>query len=104
MSTRVNRASNDLGHSNSDEREATELQSYAQPAVRNAASVTTAADDDLCSVRTNRLKRQCPGSVLDSIRSFWTRHVVVTVSHEACRDHFGRSFLQAWPDWRLFIC
>lgn len=101
MSNRVNRATNDLDHANSDEREATELQSYNQSANRNAASVTTAADDDFYSVRTNRLKRQCPESILDSIRSFWSRHVVVTVSREACRDHFGRSFFYLGRDWPL---
>lgn len=96
MSTKVNRTSNDSDHA---EREATELQSYNQPALRTAASVTTAADDDVHSVRTNRLKRQCPESVWESIGAFWSRHVVVTVSHEACRDHFGGSLFLLGLGW-----
>lgn len=100
MSTKVNEVTNDSDHANSDEREATELQSYNPPAIRNAASVTTAADDNSYSVRTNRLKRQRPDTFLELIGAFWTRHVVVAVPHEACRDHFGAFFsIIFWRHW-----
>lgn len=99
MSAKPDRAATDLNPADSDEREAAELQPYNQPAIRNAASVMTAADDDARSVRTNRLKRQSPQSLLDSVRSFWARHVVVTVPQEACRDHFGGWILSFETEW-----
>jgi hypothetical protein len=60
MSANVESSTNESNDARNDEREATELQSYEQHAVRNAASVTTTVDDDNHSVRINRLK----GSVL----------------------------------------
>lgn len=90
MSTKAERTTNKSDHLNDDEREATELRAYTtQAATLNAASVTTAADDGTRAVPTNRPERQGAGSILDSTRAFWARHVAVTVSHEACRDHFG---------------
>ena len=107
MSTKADHATN----SQDDEREATELQPYDQPAIRNAASTTTAADNDLDSVRTNRLKRQRPRTILDLIRSFWKRHVSVTVSYDDCRDHLGGLLLLStrlvffYPTgFSLFVC
>ncbi len=90
MSANVESSTNESNDARNDEREATELQSYEQHAVRNAASVTTTVDDDNHSVRINRLKRQCPKSVLGSIRAFWKQQIAVTVSRDDCRDHFGR--------------
>jgi len=100
MSTKADRATNKSDHLNDDEQEATELQAYTnRHAIRNAPAVTTAADDGSRSVPTNRPERQGPGSIPGSIRAFWARHVVVTVSQEACRDHFGEVDLLLGTHW-----
>ncbi len=95
MSNQLHESTNiaeDAADADRNDQEATELHIYEQSAIRNAVSVTTAADDDLYSVRTNKLKRQKPLTALESISAFWKRHVSVTVSHEDCRDHLGWCF------------
>lgn len=75
---------------NPNELEATELHDYQDEAQSRPTSSTITAMDD--NAGTGELA-PLPGrrrSIADMIGKFWKRHVVVTVSHEACRDHFGR--------------
>lgn len=70
--------SNSSSDTGQDEREATELHAinsidssselngFATPSAQTGSSRTTSI-----------------------VKTFWKRHVVATVPHEACRDHFG---------------
>lgn len=57
------------------EREATELHQYDS---------TSAHDVNRSSTRSDQ-----SGSSRGLLKTFWKRHVVATVQHESCRDHFG---------------
>ena len=70
--------------------ESTELHDYQDAAhSRPTSSTTTAMDVDAGNINAQSRPRERK-STADMMRTFWKRHVVVTVSHEACRDHFGR--------------
>ncbi len=72
-----------------EELDATELHDYENAArSRPSSSRATAIDADANDGHIGRRQRQ-PTSTANMIRKFWRRHVVVTVSHSACRDHFG---------------
>ena len=62
-----------------DQREATELAAY--PPTHGAAE------------SAGRSRSQ-PGRhrVSASLATFWKRHVALTVPHDDCRDHFGKSW------------
>lgn len=61
------------------DREATELHEYS--------NINSTAELNGSAVRPDQAKPE--------LITFWNRHVVATVPHEACRDHFGTSLL-AW--------
>ena len=72
-----------------DELEATELRNYEDPAHSpQHSSTTTAMDADVNGTNVQPRLRHTV-TIVDKISAFWKRHVVVIVSHEACRDHFG---------------
>lgn len=74
-----------------NELEATELHDYQNGAhSRPPSSTTTAMDVDAGTGDLEPLPRP-RRSGADVIGGFWKRHVVVTVPHDACRDHLGRS-------------
>lgn len=67
-----------------DEREATELHDY------HGTSSDERVVVDGSAAPTARSRSTTSGSP-STIKTFWARHVVATVPHEACRDHFGTS-------------
>ena len=72
-----------------NEREATELRDHDDAANSlPISSATTAMDDEATGSNVEPRPRERK-SAADMIRTFWQRQVVVTVAHEACRDHFG---------------
>lgn len=72
-----------------NELEATELHPYQNAAhSRPPSSTTTAMDADAGTGDLEPLPRR-RRSIADMVGRVWRRHVVVTVSHEACRDHLG---------------
>lgn len=76
------------------ELEATELRDYEDAAHSPQTSSTTIAmDADGNGINVEPSSRY-KKSIADQIRAFWKRHVVVTVSHKACRDHFGAYLCQ----------
>ena len=76
-----------------EELEATELHDYEDGAhSRSTSSAMTAADGDTnrSNVELHTRQRKSPA---DMIKAFWKRHIAVTVSHEACRDHLGTFYV-----------
>ncbi|KAL8758905.1 MAG: hypothetical protein Q9199_001129 [Rusavskia elegans] len=65
-----------------DEREATELHDY------HGTSSDERVVVDGSAAPTARSRSTTSGSP-STIKTFWARHVVATVPHEACRDHFA---------------
>ena len=70
------------GDSEQDDREATELHDYRSSDERVVVNGSAA----LSSARSRSTTTSRNSS---TIKTFWARHVVATVPHEACRDHFG---------------
>lgn len=66
-----------IGSNTEQEREATELHSYAYASNTELVLHGPAAQAAAAS------------GTLSAVRSFWKRHVVATVPHTACRDYFG---------------
>lgn len=59
------------------DREATELHEYN--------NINSTVELNGSAIRSNQGR--------SALKTFWNRHVVATVPHEACRDHFGTSSL-----------
>ena len=72
-----------------DNLEATELRDYDDATNSPpSSSAITARNDDVVGSNVEPCSRERK-TAAGVLRTFWKRHVVVTVSHEACRDHFG---------------
>ncbi|KAL8879520.1 MAG: hypothetical protein Q9198_002884 [Flavoplaca austrocitrina] len=67
--------------SEEDDREATELQDYHSSDERVVVNGSAAPSARSRSTTTS--------GISSTIKTFWARHVVATVPHEACRDHFA---------------
>ena len=76
-----------------DEREATELGDYENAHRSPPVNPTTTVMDNEAIGTNMEPPRNRRKSAADMIRTFWKRHVVVIVPHEACRDHFGTYFV-----------
>ncbi|KAI4271545.1 MAG: hypothetical protein LQ337_005944 [Flavoplaca oasis] len=73
--------------SEQDDREATELHDYHSSDERVVVNGSAAP-----STRSRSTTSRNPSA----IKTFWARHVVATVPHEACRDHFALAFLSVF--------
>ncbi|KAL8837071.1 MAG: hypothetical protein Q9176_005940 [Flavoplaca citrina] len=74
--------------SEEDDREATELQDYHSSDERVVVNGSAAPSARSRSTTTS--------GISSTIKTFWARHVVATVPHEACRDHFALAFLSVF--------
>ena len=80
-------------NNHSEELEATELRVYEHGShPRTTSPSATSVGANINGGAVDSLPSQ-PRSRGSPIKLFWKRHVVATVSHDACRDHFGKCFI-----------
>ena len=72
-----------------DQWEATELRSYHPPLASRPEDLSPSISEHGSQTGTGDSSRRRHNGFVDRIKTFWRRHVVLTVSHEACRDLFG---------------
>lgn len=72
-----------------NELEATELRNYEDTAQSGRRCSTGVANSAGTNDGGNERLQEPRVATRGAAKIFWNRHVVATVSHDACRDHFG---------------
>ena len=73
-----------------DEREATEMSGYDCVGRSNGTDSFTLVPPREDRTGNDRQIGESSHSCYTSVKKFWRRQVAITVSHDACRDHFGK--------------